>query len=97
MVIGWYYGSHKDGWGRIFAKKNKKKFYRKKLKKILKKISKKISKIPIEIYFIYIMGGLAEWVDYRNGRMGGLEEWVGWKIYHVMYNNGVGLGGSMFL
>jgi hypothetical protein len=43
------------------------------------------------------MGGLAEWVDYRNGRMGGLEEWVGWKIYHVMYNNGVGLGGSMSL
>jgi hypothetical protein len=21
----------------------------------------------------------------------------GWKIYHVMYNNGVGLGGSMSL
>jgi hypothetical protein len=21
MVIGWYYGSYKDGWGKIFAKK----------------------------------------------------------------------------
>ena len=30
------------------------------------------------------MGGLAEWVDYRNGWMGGLEEWVGcvqkWEV-----------------
>jgi hypothetical protein len=24
MVIGWYYGSYRDGRGRIFAKKNKK-------------------------------------------------------------------------
>jgi hypothetical protein len=38
------------------------------------------------------MGGLVEWVDYRNGRMGGLT-----KVDNVMYNNGVGLGGSMFL
>jgi hypothetical protein len=30
------------------------------------------------------MGGLVEWVDYRNGWMGGLEEWVGcvqkWEV-----------------
>jgi hypothetical protein len=40
MVIGWYYGSYKDGRGSIFVKK--KKIYRKKLKKIKKIFKDKI-------------------------------------------------------
>jgi hypothetical protein len=44
MVIGWYYGSYKDGSDSIFVKKKKikKKFYRKKFKKFKKKFKDKI-------------------------------------------------------
>jgi hypothetical protein len=42
MVIGWYYGSYKDGRGSIFVKKKKKKSIEKKLKKIKKIFKDKI-------------------------------------------------------
>jgi hypothetical protein len=41
MVIGWYYGSYKDGRGSIFVKK-KKKSIEQKLKKIKKIFKDKI-------------------------------------------------------